>query len=64
VPDFNTNWSIDLRELDADTGRFLVLINREPRPVRVDVCVPRASNVGEMTTRAAISLNERYPHRD
>ena len=56
MPAFNTNWSIDLRKLDADTGRFLFLINWEPRPVRVDVCVPRASHVGEMTTRAAISL--------
>jgi hypothetical protein len=49
LPDLQTSSAIDFQELDADTGRLLFLINWDLRPVRVEIGIPPAKRIREIT---------------
>jgi beta-galactosidase len=54
-PDLKTSVPIDFQELDTDTGRLLFLINWDTRPARVEVGLPPAKRVREITTGTAMN---------
>lgn len=58
-PDLKTTIPVDLQELDADHGRMIFLINWETRPARVDLGIPAAKQVREITTGATVPASTR-----
>jgi len=56
LPDLKTSAPIDFRELDADTGRLLFLINWETQPAHVQLAVPPARSVREVIAGATTDL--------
>ncbi len=59
LPNLKTGAPVDLRELDADGGRFLFRVNWETRPARIDLATGRAKRVREIATGRDLPANGR-----